>query len=212
MRAGTTPTRAARRRAKARRPTDGAGPFRRPARAMTTLGTLAAKAALSSRRWENRRRISAASIRQPGRWQHRPRETLAAATIWRASRRALDFRRKSRLRDRGSSGPARSRKYFDECIASHCSGQGEVGNPFASQQSRGGSERQSRASPLRQRQSASGRFPVRMRTWLRRPERIRGGRVRVCRRSRARTDAKGQVRATRPVRSRPNNPCTARAI
>ena len=57
-------------------------------------------------------------------------ETLTAATIWRASRGHWTSGERA-VYQAWMSGPTEP-KVFDECIASFCSGQGEVGNPFAS--------------------------------------------------------------------------------
>ena len=57
-------------------------------------------------------------------------ETLTAATIWAASRGHWISGEKA-VYEAWLSGPTEP-KVFDECIASQCSGQGEVGNPFAS--------------------------------------------------------------------------------
>jgi len=57
-------------------------------------------------------------------------EALTAATIWRASHGHWISEEKA-VYETWMSGPTEP-KVFDECIASFCSGQGEVGNPFAS--------------------------------------------------------------------------------
>ncbi len=57
-------------------------------------------------------------------------ETVTAATIWRASRGHWISGEKA-VYQAWMSDPTEP-KVFDECIASQCSGQGEVGNPFAS--------------------------------------------------------------------------------